>query len=162
MLKLPMIFMYENNGYAEFTGIKYHCGGGDIAARAAGFGMPGIKVDGTDFFAVSDAVAEAVRRARAGEGPTAIEAVAMRWYGHFEGDMQAYRANGEVEALRAKSDPLRIFADKVTSHHGIRAEELAKIDAEVAALIDEKVDAAKAAPVPPREALYTDVYVSYR
>jgi pyruvate dehydrogenase E1 component alpha subunit len=161
ILKLPMIFLYENNGYAEFTGVNYHCGGGDIAGRAAGFGMPGVKVDGTDFFAVSDAMAEAVRRARAGEGPTAIEAVAMRWYGHFEGDMQAYRVKGEVDELRAKSDPIRIFVDKVVAQHGIGREELAAIDAEIEQLIDLKVDAAKAAPVPPREALYSDVYVSY-
>jgi len=161
ILKLPMIFLYENNGYAEFTGVNYHCGGGDIAGRAAGFGMPGVKVDGTDFFAVSDAMAEAVRRARAGEGPTAIEAVAMRWYGHFEGDMQAYRVKGEVDELRAKSDPIRIFVDKVVAQHRIGREELAAIDAEIEQLIDLKVDAAKAAPVPPREALYSDVYVSY-
>src|SRR5687768_9672963 len=135
ILKLPMIFLYENNGYAEFTGLKYHCGGGDIAKRAAGFGMPGIKVDGTDFFAVSDAMAEAVRRARAGEGPTAIEAVAMRWYGHFEGDMQAYRVDGEVDRLRAQSDPLVIFTEKVTTQHGLTKAELAAIDADVAELI---------------------------
>ena len=162
MLKLPMIFMYENNGYAEFTGIKYHCGGADIAGRAAGFGMPGDKVDGMDFFAVYDAMAEAVRRARAGEGPTAIEAVAMRWYGHFEGDMQTYRDQREVERAARKSDPIRIFSSsKVVTQHDIAREELAAIDAEIGELIEDKVDAAKAAPVPPREALYADVYGTY-
>jgi pyruvate dehydrogenase E1 component alpha subunit len=76
--------------------------------------------------------------------------------------MQLYRSKGEAEALRASSDPLRIFSDRATSQHGITREELAAIDREVADLIDAKVDAAKAAPVPPREALYSDVYVSYR
>ena len=76
--------------------------------------------------------------------------------------MQAYRADGEVDRLRAQSDPLAIFTQRVTTQHGIKPAELARIDAEIAELIDQKVDAAKAAPVPPREALYSDVYVSYR
>jgi pyruvate dehydrogenase E1 component alpha subunit len=162
VLKLPMIFLYENNGYAEFTGVNYHCGGGDIAGRAASFGMPGVKIDGTDFFAVSAAMADAVARARAGHGPSAIEAVAMRWYGHFEGDMQLYRQPGEVDALRQAADPLPRFIEVATTRHGLTRDELDAIDAQVADLIERKVAEAKAAPVPPREALHTDVYVSYR
>ncbi|HEU4531797.1 MAG TPA: thiamine pyrophosphate-dependent dehydrogenase E1 component subunit alpha [Steroidobacteraceae bacterium] len=161
ILKLPMIFLYENNGYAEFTGISYHLGGGDIAKRAGAFGMPATQVDGTDFFAVYEALGAAVARARAGEGPSAVEAVAMRWYGHYEGDMQTYRADGEVDRLRASSDPLLRFTERVTREHGITREELERIDAEVRAQLDVDVDAAKAAPQPPREALFTDVYVSY-
>ena len=161
ILKLPMIFLYENNGYAEFTGINYHLGGGDIAKRAGAFGMPATKVDGTDFFAVYEALGAAVARARAGEGPSAVEAVAMRWYGHYEGDMQTYRADGEVDRLRASSDPLLKFTERVTREHGIKREELERIDAEVRAQLDVDVDAAKAAPQPPRDALFTDVYVSY-
>jgi pyruvate dehydrogenase E1 component alpha subunit len=86
----------------------------------------------------------------------------MRWYGHFEGDMQLYRSKGETDALRASSDPLKIFIEKATAQHGLARGELEAIDREVADLIDQKVDAAKAAPVPPREALFSDVYVSYR
>jgi pyruvate dehydrogenase E1 component alpha subunit len=159
--KLPMIFMYENNGYAEFSGVQWHLGGGDIARRAAGFGMPSVKVDGTDFFAVYDAMGAAVERARNGEGPSSIEAVAMRWYGHFEGDMQTYRKTGEVDELRATSDPLVKFEARATAEFGIDAEELREIDEELRELIDESVAVAKAAPKPPREALYTDVYASY-
>jgi acetoin:2,6-dichlorophenolindophenol oxidoreductase subunit alpha len=161
ILKLPMIFLYENNGYAEFTGISYHLGGGHIARRAAGFGMPGEQVDGTDFFAVFEAVERAVKRARGGEGPSAVEAVAMRWYGHFEGDMQLYRDPKEVDRLRATSDPLVKFEASVIRDHGIEASELREIDEELRELVDDKVAAAKAAPRPPREALYTDVYGSY-
>jgi pyruvate dehydrogenase E1 component alpha subunit len=159
--KLPMIFMYENNGYAEYSGVQWHLGGGDIARRAAGFGMPSVKVDGTDFFAVYDAMAAAVERARNGEGPSSIEAVAMRWYGHFEGDMQTYRKAGEVDELRASSDPLVKFEARATAEFGIEADELREIDEELRELIDEAVAVAKAAPKPPREALYTDVYASY-
>jgi pyruvate dehydrogenase E1 component alpha subunit len=162
ILKLPMIFMYENNGYAEFTGISYHLGGGEIAKRAGAFGMPAVKVDGTDFFAVSDAVEAAVKRARAGDGPSAIEAVAMRWYGHFEGDMQLYRKAGEVDELRKSSDPLVRFRTRALAEKLLTAAEMDAVDRELVALVDEKVDAAKAAPKPPREALYTDVYASYQ
>ncbi len=159
--KLPMIFMYENNGYAEYSGASWHLGGGDIARRAGGFGMPSVKVDGTDFFAVYDAMGAAVERARKGEGPSSIEAVAMRWYGHFEGDMQTYRKSGEVDELRATSDPLAKFEARATGEFGIDAEELREIDEELREIIDESVAVAKAAPKPPREALYTDVYASY-
>jgi pyruvate dehydrogenase E1 component alpha subunit len=161
VLKLPMIFMYENNGYAEFTGAAYHLGGADIAKRAGSFGMPAEKVDGTDFFAVYDAVGRAVERARKGEGPSAIEAFAYRWYGHFEGDMQKYRDSKEVERLRAASDPLARFTAVLTGAHGIDAEELKEVDEEIGELIEDKVNAAKAAPKPTVDALYTDVYGSY-
>lgn len=160
VLKLPLIFLYENNGYAEFTGISYHLGG-NIARRAAGFGMPAETVDGTDFFAVYDAVAGAVARARSGGGPSAIEAVAMRWYGHFEGDMQLYREPNEVDRLRATADPLLKFEARATQEHDISAAELREIDEEIRELIEDRVVAAKAAPRPPREALHTDVYGSY-
>ena len=159
--KLPMIFMYENNGYAEFSGATWHTGGADITRRAEGFGMPSTKVDGTDFFAVYDAMAKAVERARNGEGPRSIEAVAMRWYGHFEGDMQLYRKKGEVDELRKTSDPLTKFEARATAEFGIDAEELREIDEELREIIDEAVDAAKAAPKPNASELYTDVYQSY-
>jgi len=160
ILKLPLIFLYENNGYAEFTGVSYHMRG-NLAQRAAGFGMPGETVDGVDFFAVYDAVGRAVARARRGEGPSAVEAVAMRWYGHFEGDMQLYRDPKEVERLRATADPLVKFENRAVKDFGIAADELREIDEEISELIEEKVVAAKTAPKPPREALYTDVYGSY-
>jgi TPP-dependent pyruvate/acetoin dehydrogenase alpha subunit len=160
ILKLPLIFLYENNGYAEFTGISYHLGG-KIAQRAGGFGMPAEAVDGVDFFAVYEAVGRAVARARRGEGPSAVEAVAMRWYGHFEGDMQLYRDPKEVDGLRATADPLVQFEERVTRDCGIRADELREIDAEIREVVEDGVVAAKAAPKPPREALYSDVYGSY-
>ena len=159
VLQLPVIFMFENNGFGEATGHDYAVGGRNIAQRAAGFGMPAVKVDGTDFFSVYEAVAIAVERARAGEGPTAIEAVAHRWYGHFEGDPMLYRADGEVERLRKDSDPLQIFSQHVAGQ--ISPEELQAIDAEVNALVDDAVAKARAADFPALESLLTDVYVSY-
>jgi pyruvate dehydrogenase E1 component alpha subunit len=161
VLKLPMIFMYENNGYAEFTGTGYHLGGADIAKRAAAFGMPAEKADGVDFFSVYDAVGRAVAHARAGNGPAAVEAFAYRWYGHFEGDMQKYRGTGEVERLRETADPLVKFEARLVSDFDIGADELREIDEEIIELIEDKVAVAKAAPKPSNDALYTDVYGSY-
>lgn len=159
VLQLPVIFMFENNGFGEATGHDYAVGGRNITQRAAGFGMPAVKVDGTDFFAVYEAVSEAVERARNGGGPTAIEAIAHRWYGHFEGDPMLYRADGEVERLRQESDPLKIFSQHVAGQ--ISPEELQAIDAEVNALVDDAVAKARAAEFPAVENLLTDVYVSY-
>lgn len=159
VLQLPVIFMFENNGFGEATGHDYAVGGRNITQRAAGFGMPAVKVDGTDFFAVYEAVSEAVERARNGGGPTAIEAIAHRWYGHFEGDPMLYRADGEVERLRQESDPLKIFSQHVAGQ--IFPEELQAIDDEVTALVDDAVAKARAAEFPAVENLLTDVYVSY-
>ncbi len=159
VLKLPVVFVFENNGYGEGTGCDYSVGSGDIARRAAAFGMPATKVDGTDFFAVADAASEAIERARAGGGPSAIEATALRFYGHFEGDPQIYRSKDELEDIRANADCLKIFRETVGD--GVSANELDDIDQEVAELIDEAVAEARAASFPELSTLTEDVYVSY-
>lgn len=162
VLKLPLIFAIENNGYGEHTGIDYHLGSGDLTSRTAAFGMPAVKVDGTDFFAVYEAVGEAVKRARNGEGPSAVECVAERWRGHFEGDPQTYRNLDEIKELQEKKDCLKKFRDTaVTKKKWLKAAELNAIDKEVLQLIDESVEAAIAAPPPEPEDLTTDVYTSY-
>src|SRR5881392_2830210 len=111
---LPCVFVVENNGYAESTPPAYHQSGIDVAKRADGFGLPGIVVDGFDFFAVQEAAGEAVRRARSGGGPTLLECKGMRYFGHFEGDQQTYRGEGEVDELRRTRDCLLAFARRVT------------------------------------------------
>ena len=161
VLKLPMIFVYENNGYGEFTGADYHLGGNDIVGRAKAFGMPGEKVDGTDFFAVYEAVGKAVERARMGGGPSAVEAKAIRFFGHFEGDPQLYRTKEEIRELRENADPIKNFITSVTESGQITMEELKEIDAAILPMLDDKVAAAKAAPSPPGDALYSDVYINY-
>lgn len=159
VLQLPAIFVFENNGYGEATGHNYAVGGRDIAGRAAGFGLPAVTVDGTDFFAVYEATAEAVKRAREGGGPSVIEAKAFRWHGHFEGDPGLYRGEGEIERLRADHDPLKIFTSKTAEK--LTREALEAIDAEVKAQVDDAVIKARAASYPVAESLLTDVYVSY-
>lgn len=159
VLKLPCVFMFENNGYGEGTGHDYAVGGKDIAGRAAGFGMPAVKVDGFDFFAVHEAAKVAIERARRGEGPSAIEAVSTRFHGHFEGDPMLYRAKDEVKRLRDKSDCLKIFRAKVKGK--VKASELDALDAEAKQRVSDSVDAARAASYPSIENVHSDVYVSY-
>ena len=158
VLKLPVLFVFENNGYAEFTGVDYHCGGGDIAGRAEGFGMPSYKLDGSDFFAVQEAAAEAVQRARKGDGPSAIECYAKRWYGHFEGDPQHYRTKKELESIRKNNDPLIIFRQKVEEAGLIESSELDLIDDDLLSQVTSAVEKAKNSPLPNIEELTTNVY----
>ena len=158
VLKLPVLFVFENNGYAEFTGVDYHCGGGDIAGRAEGFGMPSYKLDGSDFFAVQEAAAEAVQRARKGDGPSAIECYAKRWYGHFEGDPQHYRTKKELESIRKNNDPLIIFRQKVEEAGLIESSELDLIDDDLLSQVTSAVEKAKNSPLPNVEELTTNVY----
>ena len=122
--------------------------------------MPGVIVDGFDYFAVHEAASEAVARAREGGGPTLIEMKFTRYYGHFEGDQQTYRA-GEVEHARAELDCLKRFVDRVTATGELSGADLDAVDAEVATLIDKAVDEAKTAPLPTEADLLTDVYVRY-
>ena len=105
--------MVENNGYAEATSSAFHQAGVDVAKRADGFGMPGVVVDGFDFFAVHEVAGEAIARARAGGGPTLIECKVGRYFGHFEGDQQTYRGaeRGREPAPRARL-PGRVLAPR--------------------------------------------------
>ena len=159
VLQLPMIFMYENNHYAEFT--KNPKPDGRIAERAGAYGMPAVTVDGSDFFAVYEAAAEAVQRGRDGGGPSAIESVASRYYGHYEGDAQQYRDSDEVAASRAASDPLAKFlADARCSD--LDSAKLEQIDSDIQDILNAGVERALAAADPTPDQLYSDVYVSYR
>ncbi|MGE3663395.1 MAG: thiamine pyrophosphate-dependent dehydrogenase E1 component subunit alpha [Pseudonocardia sp.] len=157
---LPTIFVAENNGYAESTSSSWSVASDDIADRAAAFGMPGVIVDGFDFFAVHEAAGEAVARAREGGGPTLIEVKFTRYFGHFEGDQQLYRGR-EVAEAREKLDCLKRFRARVTEGGQVSDGDLDRVDAEVARLIDESVAEARSAPQPGADDLLTDVYVSY-
>lgn len=159
--KLPCIFVAENNGYAEATDARFSVACEDIADRAKGFGMPGVTVDGHDFFAVHAAMAEATERARSGGGPSMIECKLDRFFGHFEGDNQNYRPKNEVKDLRENKDCIKRFAGTLLSDTEVKAADLEAIDADVKALIDEAVEKAIAAPDPTIEDLTTDVYIKY-
>ena len=160
VLKLPKIFVIEMNGYAEHTGEGYAIGG-DIVQRTAGFGIKVFEADGFDYFSVHEAMGEALAHVRAGHGPAALIATATRYFGHFEGDPQNYRAKDEVKGLRETRDALALIRSKVTKSGLIDAVALDAIDAEVGAQIDSAVASARAAPVPGADILLSDVYADY-
>jgi TPP-dependent pyruvate/acetoin dehydrogenase alpha subunit len=157
---LPVIFVVEDNGYAESTGSNWSVSGTQLG-RAAGFGIPAVQVDGLDFFAIYDAAHDAVERARNGGGPSLIHGKLNRYYGHFEGDAMTYRGPNEVENLRRDHDPLNFFRSRVTDGGLLTADQLDAIDTSVKAQIDASVVKAKAATMPLAAQLLTDVYVSY-
>ena len=158
---LPVIFVVENNGYAESTSRDYGVAVDSYVDRAAGFGLPGVTVDGTDFFAVHEAAGEIISRARKGGGPALLECKMVRFHGHFEGDAQTYRAPGENEDNRANHDCLKKFSAAVLGAGVLTQAELTAIDHEVLGVIERAVTEAKAAPAPALAALTTDVYVKY-
>jgi acetoin:2,6-dichlorophenolindophenol oxidoreductase subunit alpha len=158
--KLPVVFVCENNGYAESTPVHYHCSATDIANRAAAYEIPGIVVDGLDLFAVYEASGEAIARARRGEGPTLLEAKTYRYYGHFQGDQVTYRTEEELNRFKER-DAIQSVRTYAIDHSLATAKELDAIDERVQAALDEAWVAAKAAPWPEPEEALTDVYVSY-
>ena len=158
--KLPVIFICEDNGYAEATPSSYSVAGSQVA-RANGFGMPGVEIDGFDFFAVYDAMREAVERARNGEGPSLIHIKTARFYGHFVGDAQTYRGDGEIDKLRAEKDCLNLFREKVVETGLLTDEQLDEIFEEEKTRVADAASAAQAAPRATEADLLTDVYASY-
>ena len=158
--KLPVVFICENNRYAETTSTDYSIGGPDIAGRGTAFGMPGIVVDGQDVFAVYEAAGEAFRRARDGEGPTLLECQTYRYFGHFEGDEIKYRTRDE-EAHYRERDCLEHFRSVVLDGELLEAEELDAIDREAETAIVDAVAFAESSPLPDPTECLEDVYVAY-
>jgi pyruvate dehydrogenase E1 component alpha subunit len=158
--KLPVVFVCENNRYAETTSTDYAVGGRDIARRGAAYGMPGLVVDGQDVFAVYEAAREAVRRARAGQGPTLLECQTYRYFGHFEGDNLKYRTREEEASYRSR-DCLERFRDAVLRSNLLTRAELDAIDQQARDTVRDAVQYAEDSPLPRPEECLEDVYVSY-
>ena len=129
-MKLPAIFVVENNQYAYSTPVRMQSAVKEYAVKAQAYGMPGVTVDGTDVLAVYDATSEAVARARAGEGPSLIEGVTMRMHGHAEHDPADYVPREMLEEWQ-KRDPVALF-ENVLLEHGIIDEETASKTREAA------------------------------
>ena len=161
VLKLPVIFVFENNHYSEHTGEAYAVGAESMTTRAAAFGMRAEKADGIDFFAVYETMRDLIAWCKAGNGPASIELDTERFFGHFEGDPQRYRGKGELDRLREERDCLKVFRAKVVEATLLDGADLDAVDAEVTALIDRAVTESKAAPRPTTEQVLEDVYISY-
>lgn len=156
--KLGVVWLCENNGWAISSSFEEMSSVKSIADRASAYGMPGVRVDGQDAAAVFGAVDEAVRRARAGEGPTLIEAVTLRFRGHYEGDAQTYRAGEDVESYRRDRDPIRLVADSLLADGVVSAARLDEIRAREAERVEAAARKALAGSPPPFERVFEGVY----
>jgi TPP-dependent pyruvate/acetoin dehydrogenase alpha subunit len=149
------VFVLENNHYAVSTPIRDTALVEDLADRAVGYGMPGLTVDGNDAVAVRDAMAEPIRRARAGEGPSLIECKTYRQGGHHVNDPGSYLPKDELEHWRARDPVLQLRSRLLVD--GRSEEEVAAIDARVEALMDEAVEFAVNSPEPSVESFLAEV-----
>ena len=156
--KLGVIFVCENNRYAESTPFEYSVAGGSIAARAAGYGFPGVRADGQDALEMYDVAGEAVQRARAGAGPTLIEAQTYRYLGHFGADNpRLYRSEEEEARYRAK-DCIEGLAAHIIERGVANEAALAAIGEKALAAVAEASRFAEESAFPEPEELFTDVY----
>ena len=154
---LPAIFLCENNQYGVSVCIDRVCNVEHIADRAAAYNIPGKMIDGNDVFAVYEAVKEAAERARAGEGPTLIEAKTYRHRGHYEGDPQMYKSKEEIEQWKAR-DPINHLRAMIVKARLAKKTDLDAIDAEVIAEVEQAVEFAQNSPYPEAGEVTTDVY----
>lgn len=158
--RLPVVFVCENNRWASTTAHGRSAAGGSIAARAAGYGMPGEEVDGNDVLAVWAAAHDAVERARGGGGPSLIEAHTIRWVGHFEGDPQAYRPKSEAAEGRRR-DPIARLESRLREQRLLDEAHVARIREAVVAEVDDAVRHAEASPLPAPQDALTDLFAHY-
>ena len=155
--KLPVVFICQNNRYAEHTPYAACTSIERVSNRGASYSMPSIHVDGNDPVAMWQAAGEAVSRARNGEGPTLIEAMTFRFHGHIFGDADAYMDPAQ-KAEAMKQDPVPIFREWLIKQSHANEGELAAIEAEIALEIDAAVEFALASPYPDVEELRRDVF----
>jgi pyruvate dehydrogenase E1 component alpha subunit len=155
--RLPLIFLCEHNGYAQWVAARDNLAMDRVSALAVPFGIPGATVDGNDVRAVFRATEAAVARARAGHGPSLIECRTQRYSGHTTSDMQVYRSREEVAELRRRTDPVLHFGAELDRAGLLPPDARAAIEAEIEAEIADAVAFALASPHPAPDALLTDV-----
>ena len=155
--KLPVVFVCENNQYAMSARSDWSVAGGDPARRAAGYGIPGVTVDGMDLFAVNASASELVERARRGDGPAYLVCNTYRFHGHHAGDPLNYREKEEVERWRLQ-DPIERVKRAAVERGVLTEAEMTDLEGRIEAQIDEAVEFAKNSPDPTPDQLMTDIY----
>lgn len=160
-LHLPIVFACENNEYGEFTPREKTMAITDIVDRAAGYGMPGVIVDGMDVVAVHEAALEAIARARSGGGPSLIEAKTYRFFNHhgIQNLGLKYRSDDEVERWKQR-DPIFTLEDRMIANGDATRSDFDAVWAEQRAEIDVAIQFAEESPYPPKENLLRDVYTT--
>lgn len=159
LYKLPCLFVCENNGYGEYTAQANHQAVVDVADRAAGYGMPGVIVDGMDVMAVHEAAGEAIARARKGQGPTLLECKTYRFYDHVgvRGMGLTYRTDEELEQWQ-KKDPIGMFEARLMEQSVMSQKQIDEIHKKVLGEVVEGIKFAEDSPMPDVSELLTDVY----
>ncbi|MDT3433335.1 thiamine pyrophosphate-dependent dehydrogenase E1 component subunit alpha [Haloarcula sp. 1CSR25-25] len=154
---LPAIFLIENNQYGEATPVEDQHNVENLSDTAQAYDIPGVTVDGMDVTAVAEAVKEARKRARAGDGPTLIEAETYRYRGHYEGDEQPYRTKEEIEKWK-ESDPIDWFQSRLVDRGELTEDEFEDLQTEVEETIADAVDYAQDADMPDPSEAYEDMF----
>jgi TPP-dependent pyruvate/acetoin dehydrogenase alpha subunit len=154
---LPVVFICENNTYAEFSDSRAMTRVPSVVTRCRGYGVDADHVDGNDVEAVFDLASEAVARCRSGRGPMFIEAETYRWHGHYEGDAQPYKPELEVSQWRER-DPLLVAAARLVQGGSETEGRLAELHQEMRAVVDAAVEFARAADPPGINEAYEHVY----
>ena len=158
--KLPVVYVCEQNQYAESLPVEREFPIPDISKRAEGYGMPGVRVDGRDVRAVHAAAGDLIARARRGEGPSFLLADAYRLEGHYYGDPRKYQSKDEIEGWKTRFDPLIDTREWIVREKLASAADLDAIDTATADEIARAVAAAEAAPLASPIRLPEDVYAS--
>lgn len=156
---LPVVFVCENNGYAQATPVEYAVSVKNVADRAVAYNMPGDIVDGQDVLAVFDAVQRAVQRARAGAGPSLIECKTYRYYGHHQGDNPLRYRTADEERQARDRDCIGRFRAYVSECGLLTAADIHDLDSRIQLQLDEAVEFAEKSPLPELDELYRHVYV---
>jgi len=159
--RLPVVFLCENNQFAQYTAVSRMTAGGDLAARAAAYGMPGTRVDGNDVLAVYAATRAAAERARGGDGPSLIVADTYRFYGHNVGEAVPYRSNEEV-AERRKGDPIPRYESWLQEHRVLDPSGCKRVWDEVGEEVEAAVRFAVASPDPDPATALADLFADTR
>ncbi|MCL4377223.1 MAG: thiamine pyrophosphate-dependent dehydrogenase E1 component subunit alpha [Actinobacteria bacterium] len=157
ILKLPVIYICENNMYAISMCSRESVAGNDIAGRAKGYGIPGYKVDGSDVIAVYDAVEKAVDYARKGNGPSLIEALTYRFLGHHPNDPAAYRPKDEAEREKRERDCVINFKNKLLNEKILTQAQIDEFEKDIEKKIDAAVEFAENSPEPELEKFLSEV-----
>lgn len=155
---IPVIFVCENNLYATEMPFAKATKNTNVASRAAAYGIPGVQVDGNNVLEVYEKTGEAVARARRGEGPTLIECLTYRWFGHHEGDPGvAYRTKEEIAAWKAR-DPIQKLHDDVIAAKLASEQDFKHVDADIKAELEEAAEFALSSPLEKEETALDHVY----
>ncbi|MGX7025904.1 thiamine pyrophosphate-dependent dehydrogenase E1 component subunit alpha [Vagococcus hydrophili] len=156
---LPVVFVCENNAFGEASAVEYASGSKTIAERSAAYGIPGVRVDGKDLVAVYDAAGEAIDRARSGKGPTILECVTYRNYGHFEGDEQKYKSKEGKEKEFADIDNIPVFREVAIKNKWLSAKVADDIEGQSEKDVAAAILFARESELPNPECLYEDVSI---